>query len=499
MMEQVEASEAVEGQISGSLCEQRVWVLCAHDPEIDPRIGWSAQAAADLSKDVQIHGWIATRPSAVARQDAASTFVHVRADNPVGLRAALRLWRSHQILSSGFAFQLALLAAFMGFFWFIYRLVMAPWVILDYGLEKIRVAHFTTRPVEWRARLARRWLFERVDRLAGGRIARLIEGLIGYRWYLVAHISGFASAILKHARESPEGPDVVHAHDPDALLAAAVLKRKYGCRVVFDAHESGPDAYLVRPRPRRIFFSYLGQMMRFVDTGLTVSDQLAAELSARHRLPFACIPNAAPIEECTANHADAALVDKLARGRLKFLFQGGFAPERGVELLLRQWPLIDAESCALFIRGPMNAYRSHLLNCAEETGELGQSIFFLDSTPERELISAARLADVGIIPYLSHVPNHHFACPNKLSQYMQAGLAILSTDLPFVRGIVEQAECGLIYDDNRESGFAEMATELSLDRAKLSAMRANARGYALGQYNYQAFKPVLRALYSGQA
>src|SRR3546814_5848658 len=75
---------------------------------------------------------------------------------------------------------------------------------------------------------------------------------------------------------------------------------------------------------------------------------------------------------------------------------------------------------------------------ADANGMSGRSVFRLPSISESQLVSAARAADVGVIPYNPVFPNHVMACPNKLDQYMQAGIAILSNNIPYVRHIIER-------------------------------------------------------------
>jgi hypothetical protein len=63
-----------------------------------------------------------------------------------------------------------------------------------------------------------------------------------------------------------------------------------------------------------------------------------------------------------------------------------------------------------------------------------------------ELVVAAVGFDVGLIPYTPTGLNYANCCPNKLSQYMAAGLPILACRTSFVEQIVGDAAAGAVVD-----------------------------------------------------
>jgi hypothetical protein len=55
-------------------------------------------------------------------------------------------------------------------------------------------------------------------------------------------------------------------------------------------------------------------------------------------------------------------------------------------------------------------------------------VLFLEAIDESELVTAAAEFDVGLVPYTPTGLNYSNCCPNKLSQYMAAGLPILAVE-----------------------------------------------------------------------
>jgi glycosyltransferase involved in cell wall biosynthesis len=97
-----------------------------------------------------------------------------------------------------------------------------------------------------------------------------------------------------------------------------------------------------------------------------------------------------------------------------------------------------------------------------------------------------------VIPYRNDLPAYVVACPNKLSQYMQAGCAILTADLPFVSKIVREAGAGANYDFKSRESFKAAVAALS-DRAVIDNMKLRARDYTRTTYHWGTYAPQMMA------
>ena len=310
-------------------------------------------------------------------------------------------------------------------------------------------------------------------------------------------------SVLKKEADQLEGNyDLIVASDLDALRVGVYVKSKWGGVLVFDSHENWS-----RNRPgsnwlhEYIMNIYQRRYVRPVDLVTTVSPLLVSHLSRTLRCNnVTLLPNAAPMRsdregELATDHEERqaefeAQLRALADGRLIVVFQGRVAPERGLREIVSAWKYIPEGEAILVMRAPdhPSTELKTVLGIAERSGTLGESVFLLPSVSEDNLIVAASAGDVGIIPYRPTFPNHVMACPNKLSQYMQAGLAIFSNDIPYVREIVEAAECGVIYgDEESPQEVAERIVLLQRDRTRLDELKVNARKYAHETFHWEMF------------
>jgi len=291
-------------------------------------------------------------------------------------------------------------------------------------------------------------------------------------------------ALYVRARSSCIAPTTVVCHDVFALAAGVKLKQLFRCRLLYDAHEFWPEAdLLAQPWEKEVMAAYEGALVQHADAVVTVTPQIARHLEQRYRIKkVVCAPNAAPT-------VSASFHDKVdgtkPEGPIKVLFQGQVAWRRGMDELLRAWRNVDASLAVLYVRCPENDYSARLQNEYKDLIAKGQ-VLFLDAVAENELVAAAKMADIGIIPYVGPNLNHLYCCPNKLSQYMQAGLAILANRLEFIAQIVERFQCGMLYDAHHPESLVKAVRYLADHRSELQIMRRRARLGAQTEFNWES-------------
>src|SRR5579864_1248409 len=245
----------------------RVLMICAHPPSADPRIAWEANSAS-REFDVTVLGFAASSDTA-RPQAEASPYRVIRL--PYAPRSPLFYFR-----------------------WF--TAVVSP-------IERaaLVVAGVLLLPVA----VAARALLLLVRMMLGDdRTTRLIPNDVRRVFYIVGNLRfQFAPATASfwtYIRSMPEKPDVVHCNDLDTLLIGVLAKRRYGSRVVFDAHEFFPVSdSLCRPLDIAFFTAIEKRLIVQADEVVTVSPPLAEAMRTAYALPHVhSVPNAEPwVEE----------------------------------------------------------------------------------------------------------------------------------------------------------------------------------------------------------
>ena len=100
-----------------------------------------------------------------------------------------------------------------------------------------------------------------------------------------------------------------------------------------------------------------------------------------------------------------------------------------------------------------------------------------------QAVKAASAYSVGLCLERRGVRNHDLTVSNKLFDYHMAGLAIIASDLPGLRSVVERSRGGLLFDPGSADDLAAKIRTLYSNRALLMEFAANARAFALREGN----------------
>jgi glycosyltransferase involved in cell wall biosynthesis len=119
----------------------------------------------------------------------------------------------------------------------------------------------------------------------------------------------------------------------------------------------------------------------------------------------------------------------------------------------------------------------------------------VEPVPMADLVNAAAEADVGVVPYTAYSPGYYYASPNKLFEYMFAGLAIAVSNLPVLEKIVRDHDLGVVFDPADPRHIAEQLNALVGNPARLRACRENATWVARNRYNWDHEGGKLISLY----
>lgn len=279
-------------------------------------------------------------------------------------------------------------------------------------------------------------------------------------------------------------PDLVIANDWRALPIAFAAKHSCGARIIYDSHEFAPEEFadswrwrlLARKHVVRIEDKYI----REVDAVITVSGGIADALAQRYGLAQPIVISNTPAWQSTVFRPTA--------NHITVLYHGAVVPRRGLETLIESVAFWPAEF-RLLIRGPaQGGFDRHLRDLAQPFGE---RIVLEPAVPPDQLVSTAAQADIGIFLLSNSTTHARFAMPNKIFEYMQAGLMVISSDLPEIRRMIEAAGCGMLLSDDSPEGIATCLA--GLDAARIDACKRAALARAQ-DLNFEAEGRKLLAL-----
>jgi glycosyltransferase involved in cell wall biosynthesis len=196
-----------------------------------------------------------------------------------------------------------------------------------------------------------------------------------------------------------------------------------------------------------------------------------------------CPPASAPPDP-----AASPLARLRREGETLLVYVGGFTPNRGLENLVRAMRLLPGGRLALVGFGPLEAA------LRAEAARAGAAVDVLPAVPPDEVVPVAAGGDVGLAPYLPVGLNNVLAAPNKLYEYLHAGLAVAGSDVPEIRRVVVAHEVGALFDAADAGSVAAAVGALVADGARLALMKRRARD-ASGLYSWETQERALLEVY----
>jgi glycosyltransferase involved in cell wall biosynthesis len=230
--------------------------------------------------------------------------------------------------------------------------------------------------------------------------------------------------------------DVYHCHDLDTLWAGYRVSRRHKAALVYDSHE----LYLEQPGIRDQWWaSLLAPVERYIapqaDMVITVNDAVADELVKRYPIPRPVV---------VYNGPDRCAVPVSSARPLRVLFQGSFTEGRGLRDVLRAVTLVRGlVHVSLQGFGPLE----HELREMVELLRLRADVTFIPPCAPEDTARCSAGYDVGIVAEDPSSLSFYLSSPNKFFSYLGGGLAVLVPDLPVIRGILDEYECGMVVDE----------------------------------------------------
>ena len=291
--------------------------------------------------------------------------------------------------------------------------------------------------------------------------------------------------VLKRALEIRAS--VYHFHDPE-LLTVALGFKKYGARVVYDSHEDTPRSVLSRGW---IPFA----VRRFISVVLELFENFVARR-------MDCVVGATPfIAERFENAGCRALainnfplsaeirVEESTQPQLPVVcFLGGISHVRGLKEIITALEPLETR---LLLAGPLDR-SSTLQDLKELVG--WRNVDYKGNLDRRVAVSTMMSASVGMICYLPE-PNHVNAYPNKLFEYMAAGLPVIASDFPLWRSIIDGADCGICVDPTDPVDIRRAIVILMDDPDERQRLGANGRKAVQEKYAWVSEEKKLLQLY----
>lgn len=282
-------------------------------------------------------------------------------------------------------------------------------------------------------------------------------------------------------------PDVIHCHDLPGICVGFFYKLLIArTRIIYDSHEFQTEVSNLKGLRQKIIQCIERLAIFAADRFITVSPSIAANYQYLYgvKRPLLVLNCPVPTEVSQTNLLKENC--RIPSDHLLFLYQGGFSPGRGIELMLSAFDQLRGTKMHIVFMG-FGPLQDEIIRRSKSNA----NVHFFPAVPPHELLAYTASADFGICLTDRSCRNHLFCLPNKLFEYINAGIPVIANDLLEVRKIVEAFEIGVLVEEET----VECLTKRLQEAAENSLVTRKNMPKAAGVYNWNTQIPNLIAAY----
>ena len=283
--------------------------------------------------------------------------------------------------------------------------------------------------------------------------------------------------------------DIFLSNDLDTLLPNYLISGWKRKPLVYDSHEyfTGSPELLHKPVKTKTWKWLEKRLLPSIKFAYTVNHSISALYQKETGIQMKVVKNMPLLKE-----NDTSEVRNDFPGKILLIMQGASIDvHRGYEealLCMKHLP----SNFHLLVIGGGNAWKT--LIQIREQHQLKEQVTLMDKMPPEMLAVYTRQAALGLTLDKPLGINQLFSLPNKLFDYIHAGVPVLSSDLPEIKKIIEQYNIGTVIKGHDPEHIARMIVQIFDNRERYATWKTNTQ-LARRELNWSKEIPVLNEIY----
>lgn len=250
--------------------------------------------------------------------------------------------------------------------------------------------------------------------------------------------------------------DAWHCNDYEAFVIGVLAKiTRPRLKLIYDCHEleshrNGKGA-LMRFTIRTIEKLFIP----WTELVITVSPSIQEFYKRKYNLPFVALVRNLP-NEMQISHTNT-LREKLGlkKSQMVFLYQGMLGKGRGIEVLLNAFETRKTNDAVIVFMG-----FGALKELIEDFASRNENIFFIPAVSYAEIPMYTGSADVGVNSVEPTCLSYKYSLPNKLFEYIQSEIPVLTNPLPDCAALVNEYKVGRVIPVWNVAAINEVVDEM---------------------------------------
>jgi glycosyltransferase involved in cell wall biosynthesis len=285
------------------------------------------------------------------------------------------------------------------------------------------------------------------------------------------------------------------SNDLDTLLPNFLVHKLKRIPIVFDSHEyfTQTPELVDRPKVQRVWKWIEKTIVPRLKDCITVNSSIANLFEDEYHKTFKIVRNI-PRQNKDLKFPDRASLGLPLNKKIVLLQGSGINVQRGAEEAVEAMQYID--NVLLLIVGGGDVLPV-LKKMVVELSLQSKVMFVPRQTPER-LAGYTANADIGLTIDKDTNINYRFSLPNKLFDYIYAGVPVLATPLVELKKIIDQYQIGTFIETHDPQHIAATIEAMLNDKVRLAMYKENTKK-AAAELNWEKEKQTLIEIFTPYA
>jgi glycosyltransferase involved in cell wall biosynthesis len=288
--------------------------------------------------------------------------------------------------------------------------------------------------------------------------------------------------------------DLLVGNDLDTLLPNFLVSRLRSIPFVYDSHElfcEVPELQHTRFK-KKIWEALEKMIVPKLEFCITVNQSIARIFEKKYGTKFHVVRNVSTTPD-TAKRKSRKELNLPEDCRIILLQGAGINIDRGAEELVDAMQHIN--NALLLVIGSGDVWT--VLEKKIKDTRSGNNVRLISKLPKPDLIHYTLASDLGISIDKPTNLNYLYSLPNKIFDYIHAGLPVLVSRLPEIEHIVTTYRIGEFIDNHKPEHIARRIDEM-LGSGQLSKYRENCTN-AAKYLNWETEKQILKSIFGSVA
>tara|TARA_B110001452_G_scaffold75636_1_gene61381 strand:+ start:1326 stop:2486 length:1161 start_codon:yes stop_codon:yes gene_type:complete len=277
------------------------------------------------------------------------------------------------------------------------------------------------------------------------------------------------SKVIKLVNSKNKDYNFIYINDYPLLYSGYKIKRQSKSLLIYDSHEiyietinqffpsKGLKKYygfFLISLNKMLHFKIEKKLIKHTDFRLTVCESFKSYFEKLYGFNFNVLKNG-PLEGTDIKSSDKirTILNLKIHNKI-ILYQGVFNKGRGLKKLIKSFEFVNQSIHLVLIGdGPL---KKELITISKKLN----NVHFIPTVKQKELIYYTVSADIGVLLIEANNKSKELTLPNKVFEYMNAGIPYVTNNRPEASKIISENNCGFIFDDQTPELIGQQFNEV---------------------------------------